>query len=73
MKLIGIVLIAFGLFALVAGGIGYTDRDTIVDIGPIEAQVEERKTFPLSPIVGIASIAAGIALVVVGARTATRA
>jgi hypothetical protein len=72
-KLIGILLIAFGIFALVAGGIGYTDRDTIVDIGPIKAQVEERKTFPLSPIVGVASIAAGIALVVAGARTRIRA
>lgn len=73
MKLIGILLIAFGIFALVAGGIGYTDRDTIVDIGPIKAQVEERKTFPLSPIVGVASIGAGIALVVAGARTRIRA
>jgi uncharacterized membrane protein YidH (DUF202 family) len=72
-KLIGILLIAFGIFALVAGGIGYTDRDTVVDIGPLEAQVEERKTLPLSPILGVASIAAGVALVVVGARTRTRA
>ena len=73
MKLIGILLIAFGLFALVAGGIKYTDRDTVIDLGPITAQVEERKTFPLSPILGVASIAAGIALVVVGARTRARA
>jgi hypothetical protein len=72
-KLIGIVLIAFGLFALVAGGIGYTDRDTIIDLGPIEAQTEERKSLPLSPIVGIASIAAGVAFVVVGAKNRTRA
>ena len=72
MKLIGIVLIAFGIFALVAGGIRYTDRDTVVDLGPIEAQVEERETIPLSPILGVAAIAAGVALVVVGARTRTR-
>jgi uncharacterized membrane protein YidH (DUF202 family) len=72
-KLIGILLIAFGLFALVAGGIRYTDRDTVIDLGPITAQLEERKTFPLSPILGVASIAAGITLVVVGARTRARA
>jgi hypothetical protein len=71
-KLIGMLLIAFGIFALVAGGISWTDRDTVVDIGPIEAQVEERETIPLSPIVGIAALAGGIALVVAGARSRSR-
>lgn len=72
MKLIGYVLIAFGIFALVMGGISYTDRDKVLDIGPVEAQVEHRETIPLSPIVGIAALAGGIALVVVGARTRSR-
>ena len=39
---------------------------------PIEAQVEHHKTIPLSPIVGIAAVAGGIALVVAGARTRSR-
>jgi hypothetical protein len=71
-KLIGYLLIAFGIFALIAGGISWTDRDTVLDIGPLEAQVEERETIPLSPIVGIAALAGGIALVVAGAKTRTR-
>jgi hypothetical protein len=71
-KLIGFVLIAFGLFALIAGGINYTDRDTVIDAGPIKAQVEDRERIPLSPIVGIASLAGGIALVIAGARTKSR-
>ena len=72
MKLIGFILIAFGIFALVIGGIRYTDRDKVLDIGPIEAQVEHQKTIPLSPIVGIAALAGGVALVVAGARTRSR-
>lgn len=72
MKLIGYLLIAFGLFALVAGGISWTDRDTVLDIGPLEAQVEERETIPLSPIVGVAALTGGIALVVAGAKTRAR-
>jgi hypothetical protein len=71
-KLIGMILIAFGLFALVMGGISYIDRDKVVDLGPIEVQSEKRETIPLSPIVGIASLAGGIALVVAGARTRSR-
>ena len=72
MKLIGYILIAFGIFALVMGGISYTDRDKVLDIGPVEAQVERRETIALSPIVGIAALAGGIALVVAGARTRSR-
>jgi uncharacterized membrane protein YidH (DUF202 family) len=72
MKLIGMLLIAFGIFALVAGGIRYTDRETVVNLGPIQAQTEERKTLPLSPILGVASMAAGVALVVVAVRARRR-
>ena len=71
-KLIGFILIAFGIFALVVGGIRYTDRDTVLDVGPLEAQVEEQETIPLSPIVGIAALAGGVALVIAGARTRSR-
>jgi hypothetical protein len=71
-KLIGLLLIAFGIFALVMGGISYIDRDKVLDIGPVEVQSEQRETIPLSPIVGIASLAGGIALVIAGARSRTR-
>ena len=69
MKLIGVLLIVFGVIALVVGGIRYTTREKVLDIGPIEATTEKHHEIPLSPIVGIASIAGGIALVAVGGRT----
>lgn len=68
MVLAGIVLIVLGVGALVYQGISYRSRETIVDIGPIEATAERQKTIPLPPIVGIAAIAAGVGLVVVGGR-----
>ncbi|MBW8866266.1 MAG: DUF3185 domain-containing protein [Acidobacteria bacterium] len=69
MKLIGVLLIVFGIVALVLGGITYTKREKVLDIGPIKATAEHEKTIPLSPIVGIAALAGGIALVVAGSRT----
>jgi hypothetical protein len=72
MKLIGIVLIVLGLAALVFGGITYTDREKVVDLGPLEATTETEETIPLSPIVGVSAIAAGVALVAIGARSRTR-
>jgi len=68
-KLIGILLIVLGIVALVLGGISYTTREKVLDIGPITATQEKHKTIPLSPIVGIASLAGGIALLVVGTKT----
>ena len=53
MKLIGILLIVFGIVALVLGGITYTDREQVLDLGPVEAVTETEETIPLSPIVGI--------------------
>lgn len=69
MKLLGILLILFGVVALAVGGIRYTTQEKVLDIGPIEATTEKHHSIPLSPIVGIAAVAGGIALVVAGAKT----
>lgn len=69
MKLIGILLIVFGVAALAMGGFSYVKREKAVDLGPIEVTTERTKTVPLSPIVGIAAVAGGIALVAMGTRT----
>jgi hypothetical protein len=71
MKLIGVLLIVFGVVALVTGGIEYTTREKVLDIGPVEATAEKHKMIPLSPIVGLASIAGGIAVLAVGSRSRT--
>jgi len=67
-KLIGVLLIVFGVVALALGGISYTKREKVVDLGPIQATAERQKTIPLSPIAGIAAVAGGIALIAVGSR-----
>ena len=68
MKLLGIVLIVLGLAALVYQGFTYTTRETVIDIGPIEATAERENTVPLPPIFGVVAVAAGVAMLVVGAR-----
>jgi hypothetical protein len=71
MKPIGIagaVLIVLGLLALVYQGISYTTRDTVLDIGPVHATAERQKTLPLPPILGVAAMAGGVALLIAGAR-----
>jgi uncharacterized membrane protein YidH (DUF202 family) len=67
-KLIGILLIAFGIVALAVGGISYTKREKVIDLGPIQATAERQKTIPLSPLAGIGSIAAGVVLMIAASR-----
>ena len=44
MKLIGIVLIVLGVIGLVAGGISWTEREKVVDLGPLEVTTENRES-----------------------------
>jgi hypothetical protein len=68
MKIAAIVLIVVGVISLAYGGISYTTREKVLDIGPIEATAERHRTVPLPPILGGAAIVVGIALFVVGSK-----
>jgi len=68
LTLVGIALILLGIVAFAYQGITYTSREKIIDIGPIQATAETKKTIPLSPLVGGAALVGGIVLVVVGAK-----
>jgi hypothetical protein len=67
-RIAGLVLIVVGIVALVWGGVFWTDRDTVVDAGPIEVQTEEREGIALPPILGAISLVGGIILLVVPDR-----
>ena len=66
--MLGVVLILLGVVALVYQGITYTSRETVIDIGPLHATADRQRTLPLSPLLGIAALAGGVALLVTGAR-----
>lgn len=68
MKLIGIVLIVLGVVGLVAGGISWTEREKVVDIGPVEVTSENRESIPVPPIVGGLLLVAGVVLLVANGR-----
>jgi hypothetical protein len=68
LALVGVLLIAIGLVALVYQGITYTSRETLIDIGPLHATADRQKTLTLPPILGIAAVAGGVALLIAGMR-----
>lgn len=66
--IVGVILIVLGVVALGYEGISYTTREKVIDVGPLQASVERKKTIPLSPLVGGAALLGGIVLVIVAAR-----
>lgn len=62
MKSLAIVLILLGALALAYKGITYTRHREVINIGPIEATVDEKKTIPLSPVIGGVAVVAGLAM-----------
>lgn len=68
MRIVGIVLIVIGVISLALGGISYTRREKVLDIGPIEATAERQKTIPLPPLLGGLALAGGIVLLIAGSK-----
>jgi hypothetical protein len=67
-RILAVVLIVFGLFALTVGGINYTSRRKVIDLGPVQATAEEKNRIPLPPVVGIVAVGAGVVLLLVGRK-----
>ena len=66
--IVGIILIAIGVVALAYQGISYTTTERVVDIGPIKIDAQKEKTLPLPPVLGGVAVAAGVVLLIFGAR-----
>jgi len=68
LKIVGIILIVLGVVAFIFQGITYTTREKVIDLGPIQATAEEKKTIPLPPVLGAIALVGGIVLLVVGGK-----
>jgi len=51
-QILGIVLILVGLAGLTWGGITYTTKQKVLDVGPIHATRDKTHTLPLTPVAG---------------------
>ena len=68
MRIIAIILIALGALALIYGGFSYTQDKTAVKLGSFELNVKETKTVPVPLWAGIAAVALGGVLLVMGGK-----
>jgi hypothetical protein len=65
LQIVGALLIAGGLFILIKTP-SYSSEKSVFKVGDVEAKVAQERAIP--PWVGGAALAAGVVLIVVGAR-----
>ncbi|MBA2271846.1 MAG: DUF3185 domain-containing protein [Verrucomicrobiota bacterium] len=64
--IIGIILIVIGIIALAYGGFSYTQREKVIDAGPLQVSTDKEKRVSFPPLLGGLCLVGGIVLVVVG-------
>ncbi len=67
-KIVGLILIAGGVLALVYGGFSYTKKTHKLDIGVAELKWEERARVQVPIWAGVVAIAAGAAALIAGRK-----
>jgi hypothetical protein len=67
-RIVGLALVVIGVVALLWGGVFWTNRDTVLDAGPIKVTTDKREGVRVPPILGGAALLAGVLLVVLPDR-----
>jgi multidrug transporter EmrE-like cation transporter len=68
LRIFGIVLIVLGVLGLVYGQFSYTRKTHDADLGVVKLQIKEKETVDVPTWAGVAAIAAGAVLLVVGRK-----
>jgi hypothetical protein len=68
LRIVGIALLVLGILSLAYQGITYTKSEKVLEVGPITATKETKKTIPLPPVLGGVALVGGLVLLVAGAR-----
>jgi hypothetical protein len=64
----GILFIVLGGFALAYQGFSYTQREKVLDVGPIHASADKQEHVYISPLLGGLALVGGIVMLAVGIR-----
>ena len=68
LNILGLLLIVFGIFGLIVGGVTYTkDKDT-ADLGPVDITVKQKEHVHIPPALAVVALLGGAMLVVAGSR-----
>lgn len=64
--MVGALLLVIGILSRASGGLFRTDRDAVIDAGPLEVRTEECEGFAVPPVAGAAALVGGILRLLAG-------
>lgn len=67
LTIVGLVLIVLGVAGFLVPRFAYTEERTVIDVGPIQLQAQQRNTIRIPDVASGAAALAGTVLVIVGA------
>ncbi|HEY6719079.1 MAG TPA: hypothetical protein VI232_22250 [Reyranella sp.] len=62
----GIMLIAIGIAGLLIANISFTEKEFVVDTGPIKVTADKQHNIPIPSIAGVIAVIAGAGMVFYG-------
>ena len=66
--MIAAILIVIGVIALAYGGLSFTTKEKVAEVGPLKLEKDKTHSVSLPPILGIVALVGGVALLVVSRR-----
>lgn len=65
--IIGAIVTLLGVAGLFLGGVPYDSQETVLDVGPLQAQVETERRWEIPPVAAAVLLVGGIGIMAYGA------
>jgi uncharacterized membrane protein YidH (DUF202 family) len=65
---VAVILIAIGVIALAYGGLSFTTKEKVAEVGPLKLEKDKTRSVSLPPLLGVLALVGGVALLVVSRR-----
>jgi uncharacterized membrane protein YidH (DUF202 family) len=65
---VAVILIIIGVIALAYGGLSFTTKEKVAEVGPLKVEKDKTHSVPLPPILGVLALVGGVVLLVVSRR-----
>ena len=63
--MVAVILIVIGVIVLAYGGLSFTTKEKVAELGPLKIEKDKTRSLALPPVLGVLAIVGGIAVLAV--------